>query len=85
MKITFHNEESHEAYHSMAEGMSEVALDDNATARAQALDSAIAETAYADGMSYPVTFTLNASAHIARDIIGNIDDNEESTIWITLT
>lgn len=84
--ITFKTEESHSAFHSMTEGMMEVARDDEnavwdtphiTAARGDLLESLIGATAWQEGLSYPCAFPLSPEqATVARDVMDNMDDNE---------
>jgi len=84
MKITFANEDSHCAFHSMAEGMREVARDDNVSAAGDAgpyaalLERVIMETPYTDGQAYPVTYDVAEDiAEPIGNVLENLRDNEE--------
>jgi hypothetical protein len=81
--ITFKTEEAHSAFHSMTEGMWEIARDDNVSPNGDAGPTAalyerlIGETAYEDGAVYPRTYVLSSAiVPIAQAVIDNMDDNE---------
>jgi len=78
-KITFQSEQAHSAFHSMAEGMMENALDDSRGGDALAMEAAIKATSYHNDQTYPVTFNLDDSTRgAARKIIENGRDSEDS-------
>jgi hypothetical protein len=81
--ITIKTAESHSAFHSMCEGMWEVARDDNvspdgdAGPYAASFERLITATGYVEGMSYPVSFPLTADdSYTAQNVLDNMDDNE---------
>lgn len=81
--LTIKTEAAHTAFHSMAEGMWEVARDDNVSPdgdpgiRAGLLERLIGTTPYFDGVTYPLTFQLPPHiAATAKDVIDNMEDNE---------
>jgi len=84
--ITFANENAHGLFHSMTEGMWEVARDDNVSPagdegdRARLLGEVIEATPWKEGETqYPATFTLpEAIAEAARTVLANMVDNREN-------
>jgi hypothetical protein len=82
--ITFANENAHGIFHSMCEGMWEVARDDHVSAigdegpRARLLGAVMDATPGAEGLQYPATFALPYDVvETARDVLENIEDNRE--------
>jgi hypothetical protein len=77
--ITFATEAAHALYHSMAEGMSEVRLDDGDMEGVDRFDALLLATgAHQGAILYPLAFTLPASLlNTARDVLDNCLDNRE--------
>jgi len=86
-QITFHTEAAHSAFHTMCEGMEEVARDDSqesgdeAEGRALHLQDLISLTPAADNQSYPATFEFQNShqSDIAQTVLENMADSDEES------
>jgi len=75
-RITFSSEHALAVYHSMAEGMSEVAEDDGETEKEALLSELITVTG-ASAVAFPVTVALpNKLADVAGDVLDNCLDCE---------
>ena len=82
--ITIASGDAHSMFHSMAEGMWEVARDDHvsptgaAGPRAARLEALIEATPGDDATQYPATFTLPAELLAdARSVLENVEDSDD--------
>jgi hypothetical protein len=87
--ITFASADALETFHTVCEGMSEVARDDDASPTADLLDRIITDTGTAirNDATYPVTVPLNADlVEEAERVIENAidtDDIESGMVVVT--
>ena len=85
--IAIKSGDAHSIWHSMCEGMWEVARDDHVSPagdegeRARALDALIRATPGDDGTQYPATFTLSGELlAMAQSVLENIEDSDDEFV-----